>query len=83
MTLRQPRQDAVLPAGDAARMRQVLVACSTVLIWARKHGSLQLETVMAQAAEAAGLGRAPGTLAYETCLAIGTLDFSQAAGSTR
>ena len=83
MTLRQPHQDALLPAGDAARIRQVLAACSAVLTWAGQHGSLQLETVVAQAAEAAGLGRAPGALAYETCRAIDALDFSQAARSTR
>ena len=34
MTLRQPHQDALLPAGDAARMRQALVTCSQLLSWA-------------------------------------------------
>jgi len=37
MTLRQPHQDAVLPAADAARIRQVLAACSQLLSWAEAN----------------------------------------------
>jgi hypothetical protein len=83
MTLRQPDEDAVLPAGDIVRIRQALAACSAVLGWAGQHGSLQLQTIVAQAAEASGLGRGPGILAYQVSLAIDSLDFAPAAGSTR
>ena len=83
MTLRQPHQDALLPAGDAARMRQVLVTCSQLLSWAEANGGPQFTAAAQDAAEAAGFSRAPGALAYEVNLAIDTLDFSQAAGRTR
>ena len=83
MTLRQPRQDALLPAGDAARMRQVLVTCSQLLSWAEANCGPQFTAAAQDAAEAAGFSRAPGVLAYEVNLAIDTLDFSQAAGRTR
>ena len=83
MTLRQPHEDMFLSAADAARMRQILSACSAVLTWAGQHGSLQLETVVAYAAEAAGLGRTPGALAGQVNLAIDLLDFADAARSAR
>jgi hypothetical protein len=83
MTLRRTDEDAVLTAGEIAMVRQVLSACSNVLTWAGRHGSLQLETVAAQAAEAAGLGRSPGALACQVNLAIDYLDFAPAARSTR
>lgn len=83
MTLRQPRQDAVLASEDLAVIRQALAACSAVLGWAGQHGSLQLQTIVAQAAGAAGLGHAPGILACQVNLAIDSLDFAPAAGSTR
>ena len=37
MTLRQPHQDAILPAADAAMIRQVLGACSDLITWAGRH----------------------------------------------
>lgn len=80
MTLRQAHQDAVLASEDIAAIRRALAACSKVLTWAGLHGSLQLETIVAEAAEAAGLGRAPGVLAFQVSLAIDTLDFAPAAG---
>jgi hypothetical protein len=83
MTLRRAREDAVLTSEEAAMIRQALAACSTVLTWAGQHGSLQLQTVVAEAAEAAGLGRSPGGLAYRVSLAIDYLDFAPAARSTR
>jgi hypothetical protein len=83
MTLRRAQEDAVLTAEEIAVLRQALAACSTVLTWAGQHGSLQLETVVAQAAEAAGLGRSPGGLSYHLNLAIDYLDFAPAARSTR
>ena len=76
---RQPDEDAVLPAAEAARMRQVLAACSLLLAWAQASYGPGFTA----AAEAAGLGRAPGALAYQVNLAIDNLDFSQAAGRTR
>lgn len=83
MTLRRAHQDAVLTSHDIAMIRQVLAACSDVLTWAGQHGSLQLETVVTQAAEAAGLGLSPGALACQVNLAIDYLDFAPAARSTR
>lgn len=83
MTLRQPHQDALLPAGDAARMRQVLLACSQLLSWAEANCGPQFAAAAQDTAEAAGLSRAPGALAGEVNLAIDTLDFSGAARSAR
>ena len=83
MTLRQAHQDAVLASEDTAAIRQALAACSTVLTWAGQHGSLQLQTIVAHAAEAAGLSRAPGALACQVSLAIDTLDFAPAAREPR
>ncbi len=83
MTLRRVHEDAVLTAGEAAMIRRALAACSDVLTWAGQHGSLQLETVVVQAAEAAGLGLSPGALACQVNLAIDYLDFAPAARSTR
>ena len=83
MTLRQPHQDAILPAADAARIRQVLAACSQLLSWAEQARGPQFAAAAQDIAEAAGLGRAPGALACEVSLAIDTLDFSQAARSAR
>ena len=79
MRLRQPHQDAILPAADASRMRQVLTACSQLLAWAEAACGPQF----AAAAQAAGFSRAPGALEYQVNLAIDTLDFSRAAGRTR
>ena len=83
MTLRQPHEDAVLQAGDAARLRQVLVACSQVLSWAKANCGPQFTAAAQDAAEATGLSRAPGALVGEVNLAIDTLDFSDAAGSAQ
>ena len=83
MTLRQPHQDALLTAGDAARIRQVLAACSRLLAWAEANGGPQFAAAAQDTAQAAGLSRAPGALAGEVNLAIDTLDFCDAARSTR
>ena len=83
MTLHRADEDAVLTAGETAMIRQALVACSDVLTWAARHGSLQPETVVTLAAEAAGLGRSPGALACKVNLAIDYLDFAPAARSRR
>jgi hypothetical protein len=83
MTLRQPYQDALRPAGDAARIRQVLVTCSQLLSWAEANGGPQFAAASQDAAEAAGFSRAPGALAGEVNLAIDTLDFADAARSAR
>ena len=83
MTLRQPHQDALLPAGDAARMRQILVTCSQLLAWAEAHAGPQFAAAAQEVAEAAGFSRAPGALAGEVNLAIDTLDFSQPIRSAR
>lgn len=83
MTLRQPHQDAALPASDAAFIRQVLVTCSDLLTWAKANCGPQFEAAAQDAAEAAGFSRAPGALAGEVNLAIDVLDFSGTAGSDR
>ena len=81
--LRQPRQDAVLPAADAAMIRQVLGACSDLIAWAERHCGPPFAAAAADAAQAAGLSRAPGALAMQASLAIDILDFADAARSTR
>jgi glutathione S-transferase len=83
MTLRQPHQDALLPAADAARIRQVLAACSQLLSWAEADCGPQFAAAAQDTAEAAGFSRAPGALAGEVNLAIDMLDFCDAARSTR
>jgi hypothetical protein len=82
--LRQPDQDAIVPAAaGAARMRQVLVTCSQLLSWAEANCGPQFAAAAPDAAEAAGFSRAPGALAYEVNLAIDTLDFADAARNAR
>jgi hypothetical protein len=83
MTLRHAHQDAVLPAGDAARLRQILIACSNLLTWAEANCGPQFTAAAQDTAEAAGLSRAPGALTSEVNLAIDTLDFSDAAPGVR
>jgi hypothetical protein len=83
MTLRQPCQDAVLPAQDAARIREILSACSRLVAWAEKNCGPQFAAAAQEAAQAAGLGRAPGALACHASLAIDYIDFAGAPGTTR
>jgi LAS superfamily LD-carboxypeptidase LdcB len=83
MTLRQPHQDAVLPAADAARIRQILIACSGLLTWAEANCGPQFTAAAQDTAQAAGFSRAPGALTGEVNLAIDTLDFAAAARSAR
>jgi hypothetical protein len=79
---RQPDQDMFLAAADAARFRQVLAACSMLMTWAEARLGPQFAAAAQDAAEAAGLGRAPGALAGEVNLAIDTIDFSGPARRT-
>ena len=81
--LRQPDQDAVLPAAEAASMRRVLTACSGLLSWAEATCGPQFTAAAQDTAEAAGFSRAPGALAGEASLAIDYLDFADAVGSDR
>jgi hypothetical protein len=83
MTLRQPHQDAILPAADAAMIRQVLGAYSDLITWAERHCGREFAAAAADAAEAAGFSRAPGALAGQASLAIDCLDFAEPARSTR
>ena len=83
MTLRQPHQDAVLPAADAAMIRQVLVACAGLITWAEKNCGREFGWAAGDAAEAAGFSRAPGPLAGQASLAIDILDFAGAARRAR
>ena len=80
---RQPDQDMFLAAADAARFRQVLAACSMLMTWAEARFGPQFTAAAQDAAEAAGLGRAPGALAGDVNLAIDTIDFSSPARRTR
>lgn len=81
--LRQLHQDAILPAADAAMIRQVLAACSDLITWAERHCGPQFAAAARDTAEAAGFSRAPGALAGQASLAIDYLDFADAAGSAR
>jgi len=81
--LRQPHQDAILAAADAAMIRQVLAACSDLITWAERHCGPRFAAAAQDTAEAAGLSRAPGALAGQASLAIDYLDFAGAAGSAR
>jgi hypothetical protein len=83
MTLRQPCQDAILPAADAAMIRQVLGACADLITWAERHCGREFAAAAAAAAEAAGFSRAPGALASQASQAIDCLDFSEPAPSAR
>jgi hypothetical protein len=83
MTLRQPHQDAVLTAADVAVIRQVLGACADLITWAEQHCGPLFAAAAADAAQAAGLSRAPGALAGRASLAIDYLDFAEPARSTR
>jgi hypothetical protein len=80
---RQPHEDMFLAAADAARFRQVLAACSMLLDGAKANCGPQFTAAAQDAAEAAGLGRAPGALAGDVSLAIDTIDFSSPARRTR
>jgi hypothetical protein len=82
VTLRQPHQDALLPAADAARIRR-LAACSQRLSWAEANCGPPFGAAAQDTAEAAGLSRSPGALAGEVNLAIDMLDFCGAARSAR
>ena len=73
---RQQHQDMLLAAADAARMRRLLIACSDVLAWGEANCGPQFRAAVADAAEAAGLGRAPGALAGDVNLAVDVIDFS-------
>jgi hypothetical protein len=83
MTLRQPHEDAVVPAADVAMIRQVLGACADLITWAEKNCGTEFGWAAGDAAEAAGFSRAPGALAGQASLAIDILDFAGAPGSTR
>jgi hypothetical protein len=83
MTLRQPHQDMLLAAAGAARMRQILIACSGVLAWGAATCGPLFAAAVQDAAEAAGPGRAPGALAGDVNLAIDTIDFSSPARRAR
>jgi hypothetical protein len=83
MTLRRPHEDAVLPAADAAMIREILGACADLIAWAGKNCGPQFAAAAADAAESAGLSRAPGALACHASLAIDYIGFADAAGSTR
>ncbi len=83
MTLRQPREDAVLLAADVAMIRQVLGACADLIAWAEKNCGRESGWAAGDAAESAGFSRAPGALAGQASLAIDILDFADAARSTR
>jgi DNA replication protein DnaC len=59
MTLRQPCQDAVLPAADVAMIRQVLGACADLIAWAERHCGPQFAAAAADAAPGRRLAPRP------------------------
>ena len=83
MTLRQPCEDAVLPAADVAMIRQVLGACAGLIAWAEKNCGREFGWAAGDVAEAAGFSRAPGALTGEASLTIDYLDFAPAAWRNR
>jgi hypothetical protein len=83
MTPRQPHQGAVLPAGHILLIRQALSACSRLLAWAQANCGREFAEAAADAAQAAGLSRAPGALAGQASLAIDILDFASPAQESR
>ena len=54
MTLRQPYEDAVVPAADVAVIREVLGACADLIAWGERHCGREFA---AAAADAAGSDR--------------------------
>ena len=69
MTLRRPDQDAIVTAADLATIRQLLVTCSDVLIWAGLHAwQLDYHYAVMDITAAAGHGhhRLPGWSATST-----------------
>jgi hypothetical protein len=83
MTLRQPGDGAVLPGRDIALIRQALSACSQLMAWAEHYCGPQFTLAAVQAAENAGLSRAPGALAGRVSLAIDVLDFASPAPQSK
>jgi hypothetical protein len=83
MTIRKPDDGAVLTAGDVLLIRQVLAACSRLLIWAQANCGREFAEASADMAQAAGLSRAPGALAGQASLAIDILDFASPAQEPR
>ena len=62
-------------------IRQVLGACSDLIDWAEKNCGPLFAAAAADAAQAAGLSRAPGALASRASLAVDYLDFAPARSS--
>ena len=54
MTLRRPDQDAIVTAADLATIRQLLVTCSDVLIWAGLHAGTDYHYAVMDITAAAG-----------------------------
>jgi hypothetical protein len=82
MTLRRPHEDAILTAGDMAMIRQLLVTCSDVLIWAGLHAGLDYCYAVMDITAAAGRSATAGGLVSDVNLAIDCLDFAEPARST-
>jgi hypothetical protein len=82
MTLRRPDQDAIVTAADLAMIRQLLVTCSDVLIWAGLHAGTDYHYAVMDITAAAGQRTTAGGLVSDVNLAIDCLDFTEAARST-
>jgi hypothetical protein len=82
MTLRRPHEDAIVTAEDMAMIRQLLVTCSDVLIWAGLHAGLDYHYAVMDITAAAGRSATAGALVSDVNLAIDCLDFAEPARST-
>jgi hypothetical protein len=83
MTLRRPGEDAIVTAADLAAIRQLLVTCSDVLIWAGLHAGLDYHYAVLDITAAAGRPATAGGLVSDVNLAIDCLDFTDPARSRR
>jgi hypothetical protein len=72
-----------LTAEETTMVREVLVACSQMITWARQYGGPAASVLVAQATRSTTGGRSPGGLLHDINLAIDYLDFAPAARSTR
>jgi hypothetical protein len=72
----------VLSSEEAAKLRQVLVACSQLLTRPHRSGG-PASTLLADITRQLAGGRSPGGLLYDINLAIDYLDFAPAARSRR
>ena len=77
------KPSVLLSAEETAKLREVLVACSQMLTWARQHGGPAASDLLAAMTRSTASRRSPGGLIYDINLAIDYLDFAPAARRPR